>query len=181
MWFGVKPRCVTLELTKYYIKRGMFSNERFENTLEAILTTKVETKNANGLALLRYWEFAAIDQKEIGKDSFKVQDAIASNPANKSNAESSSANNLNVESSYTDKSSRPVNKLNSRRLVNELNSRLDDPEIVYRNIFFDTTDLYNYHPAEHEDSKIELQYLFARNLSQPSFVCILQQCVEDNS
>ncbi|CAG8735842.1 11366_t:CDS:2 [Dentiscutata erythropus] len=41
--------------------------------------------------------------------------------------------------------------------------------------------LYNYHPAEYEDSKIDLQYLFACDLSQPSFVHILQQCVEDNS
>ncbi|CAG8802081.1 12978_t:CDS:1, partial [Gigaspora rosea] len=48
-------------------------------------------------------------------------------------------------------------------------------------VSFDTTDLYNNYPAVHEDSKIELQYLFARDLSQSSFVCVLQQCVEDNS
>ncbi|CAG8735849.1 11367_t:CDS:2 [Dentiscutata erythropus] len=133
MWFGVKLQRVILELTKYYMKCGMFSNERFKNILEAILTTKVKTKNANRLALLRYWKFAAINQKEI--NGFKVQDAIASkmtqvaaemawkeqlenakkvrqaitinritSPANKSNVESSSANNSNIESSSANNS-----------------------------------------------------------------------------
>ncbi|CAG8786842.1 13309_t:CDS:2, partial [Gigaspora rosea] len=207
------------------MKCGIFSNERFENTLKAILAEKVETNNANGLALLQYWEFVAIDQKEISKVAYrlysikvnsvlcerlffrmgwfqnlkrsrlkvkerldnaeKVRQAVTINritsPTNKSNTESSSANNSNVESSSTNKSnveSRPVDKLNSE---------LDGPntpghsKIMCDNISFDTTDLYNNHPAVHEDSKIELQYLFARDLSQPSFVRILQQCVEDNS
>ncbi|CAG8830819.1 13564_t:CDS:2, partial [Gigaspora rosea] len=115
-----------------------------------------------------------------------------------------SANNSNVESSSTNKSNVEL------RLVDKLNSELDGPNTpdhskimcnnseapnydnydIYDNynsddelntVSFDTTDLYNNHSAVHEDSKIELQYLFARDLLQPSFVCVLQQCVEDNS
>ncbi|CAG8804470.1 24365_t:CDS:2, partial [Cetraspora pellucida] len=62
MWFGVKPKCVALELTEYYMRCGDMS-----------------MNNAIKLTLLRYWEFAAIDQKEIGKDSFKAQDVVISN------------------------------------------------------------------------------------------------------
>ncbi|CAG8775634.1 8020_t:CDS:2, partial [Gigaspora rosea] len=65
MWFGVKPKCVALELTEYYMKHGIFGDERFENTIEVISKECMSMNNAIGLALLRYWEFAAIDQKEI--------------------------------------------------------------------------------------------------------------------
>ncbi|CAG8815378.1 27138_t:CDS:2, partial [Dentiscutata erythropus] len=40
-----------------------------------------------------------------------------------------------------------------------------------------TANLHKYHPAEHKDSKIELQYLFTYDLSQPLFVHTLQQDV----
>ncbi|CAG8459876.1 8165_t:CDS:2 [Cetraspora pellucida] len=56
---------LSLELTEYYMRRGIFSDKRFENTIETILTGDMSMNNAIGLALLRYWEFAAIDQKEI--------------------------------------------------------------------------------------------------------------------
>ncbi|RIB00577.1 hypothetical protein C2G38_2233793 [Gigaspora rosea] len=109
-------------ITKWVEYYYEMCNERFENTLKAILAEKVETNNANGLALLRYWEFAAIDQKEIEclDNAEKVRQAVTINritsPTNKSNTESSSANNSNVKSSSTNKSnveSRPVDKLNS--------------------------------------------------------------------
>ncbi|CAG8607602.1 17009_t:CDS:2 [Racocetra fulgida] len=45
---------------------------------------------------------------------------------------------------------------------------------------YNTTNVQNCHPAEHEGSKIELQYLFKHALSQPSFVRTLQQDVENN-
>ncbi|CAG8780509.1 11922_t:CDS:2, partial [Dentiscutata erythropus] len=72
MWFGVKPKCVALELTEYYMKRGIFGNEWFENTIEVISKEGMSMNNAVGLTLLRYWEFAAIDQKEIGKVALRL-------------------------------------------------------------------------------------------------------------
>ncbi|CAG8547709.1 18030_t:CDS:2, partial [Racocetra fulgida] len=132
----------------------------------------------------------------------KVRQAVTINHitslVNKSNIESSSANNPNIEATFANKSnveSSPVNKLNA-----ELNSELDGPntpghsEILCNSVDGDneneneeteelntvSTDLYNHHPAEHKDSKIKLQCLFVRELSQPSFVRILQQYIEDN-
>ncbi|CAG8617286.1 2866_t:CDS:2 [Cetraspora pellucida] len=67
VWFNIKPKHVALELTEYYMKRGIFSDKRFKNTLEAISKENMTINNATGFVLLRYWEFAAIDQKEIGK------------------------------------------------------------------------------------------------------------------
>ncbi|CAG8693824.1 343_t:CDS:2, partial [Dentiscutata heterogama] len=80
--FGVKSRCVTLELTEYYMKRGMFNNERFENTLEAILTTKSLT---DCIVLKLTWHHASIFFSEW--DGFKIQDTITSKPVNKLNIE----------------------------------------------------------------------------------------------
>lgn len=73
-WFG-KPKHVALELTEYYMKRGIFTDERFNNTLEAISEHNVQSKltsNVVGLALLRYWEFAALNLKEIGKVALRL-------------------------------------------------------------------------------------------------------------
>ncbi|CAG8785943.1 5091_t:CDS:1, partial [Gigaspora rosea] len=42
-------------------------------------------------------------------------------------------------------------------------------------ISYEAANLRKYHPAEHKDSKIELQYLFTYDLSQPLFVHTLQQ------
>ncbi|CAG8476534.1 6432_t:CDS:2 [Scutellospora calospora] len=69
-WFNKKPKHITLKLTEYYIKRGIFTDDRFNNTLEAISDEhNMQGKMSNnvvGLALLRYWEFAALNLKEIG-------------------------------------------------------------------------------------------------------------------
>ncbi|RIB10095.1 hypothetical protein C2G38_2043773 [Gigaspora rosea] len=70
-------------------------------------------------------------------------------------------------------------KINENENENDENENEKTEEL--NTVSFDTTDLYNNHPAVHEDSKIELQYLFTRDLSQLSFVCVLQQCIEDNS
>ncbi|CAG8811276.1 17787_t:CDS:1, partial [Dentiscutata erythropus] len=43
---------------------------------------------------------------------------------------------------------------------------------------YNTINLHKNHLAEHQESKIELRYLFTRTLAQLSFVCILQQDVE---
>ncbi|CAG8809519.1 19107_t:CDS:2, partial [Dentiscutata erythropus] len=43
---------------------------------------------------------------------------------------------------------------------------------------YNTINLHKNHPAEHQESKIELRYLFTCTLSQPSFVHTLQQDVE---
>ncbi|CAG8612138.1 3677_t:CDS:2, partial [Cetraspora pellucida] len=54
---------------KYYMKRGIFTDDRFNNTLEAISEEhNMQDKMSNnvvGLALLRYWEFAALNLKEM--------------------------------------------------------------------------------------------------------------------
>lgn len=75
-WFNEKPKHVALELTEYYMKRGIFNDKRFDNTIDAIstedTTQRTRTSNVVGLALLRYWEFAAIDQKEIGKVALRL-------------------------------------------------------------------------------------------------------------
>ncbi|CAG8550403.1 4763_t:CDS:2 [Racocetra fulgida] len=42
-----------------------------------------------------------------------------------------------------------------------------------------TADRLDCHPADHENSKIELQYLFSRILTQPSFVRIIEQDIEN--
>ncbi|CAG8817290.1 9610_t:CDS:2, partial [Racocetra fulgida] len=39
----------------------------------------------------------------------------------------------------------------------------------------DATNILDCHPADHQNSKIELQYLFSRILTQPSFVNALEQ------
>ena len=50
MWFGVKPKCVALELTEYYMKCSIFGNEQFENTIEVISKEGMLINNAVGLA-----------------------------------------------------------------------------------------------------------------------------------
>ncbi|CAG8467885.1 4690_t:CDS:2, partial [Dentiscutata heterogama] len=57
-------------------KCGIFTDERFNNTLEAISEEhNVQSKVSNsvvGLALMRYWEFAALNLKEIGKIALRL-------------------------------------------------------------------------------------------------------------
>ncbi|CAG8841711.1 39406_t:CDS:2, partial [Gigaspora margarita] len=93
-------------------------------------------------------------------------------PANKSNVESSTDNNLNVKSkSIISKWVRADND-NENENENDKNKNKEAKELS--TVSFDTTNLYNYHLAEHEDSKIELQYFFVCDLLQLSFVCTLQ-------
>ncbi|CAG8722583.1 5862_t:CDS:1, partial [Scutellospora calospora] len=42
--FDIKPKHITLELTEYYMKHSIFSDERFENTIDTILAENI-TKN----------------------------------------------------------------------------------------------------------------------------------------
>ncbi|CAG8628726.1 3548_t:CDS:2, partial [Racocetra fulgida] len=116
-------------------------------------------------------------------------------PANKSNIELSSASKSNVESSLANVDPNLANKSNIESIpTNESSigssSELNDSNILGQReieieelgaVTSNTTDLHNCHPAEHKDSKIELKFLFANDLLQPSFVRALQQCVEDNS
>ncbi|CAG8689656.1 23515_t:CDS:2 [Dentiscutata erythropus] len=192
MWFDIKPKHITLELTEYYMKRGIFSDERFENTIDAILAENV-TKNVIGLALLRYWKFAAIDQKEIGKVAQrlynikvnsapygigrtrrKIRKTVTMNRITNSNNSKTATTHCEtqLESSFEQRNER------DNPIVLDLTENMHIP--ILDELTTTSYDMQNCHPAEHEGSKIELQYLFTHALSQPSFVRTLQQDIENN-
>ncbi|CAG8446516.1 12018_t:CDS:2 [Cetraspora pellucida] len=171
------------------------SDERFENTIDTLLAENVAknvAKNIIGLALLPYWEFAAIDQKEI-KSSFEQKNKI-NNPIALDLSE-----NMHIlildDSETPNKNDYNTNDYDSDDYSNDENEEITNDESIFRELVkddnnenedlealtttsYDTTNMQNCHPAKHKGSKIELQYLFTHTLSQPLFVRTLQQDVE---
>ncbi|CAG8666274.1 3802_t:CDS:2, partial [Cetraspora pellucida] len=219
-WFNKKPKHITLELTEYYMKRGIFTDDRFNNTLEAISEEhNMQDKMSNnvvGLALLRYWEFTALNLKEMGMVaqrlySIKVNSAPCERLFSRMGwFHNSQRNRLKEEcqekiemvrniaiknqiigsvnydtqtSSYEQSESGTLNlndienDTNADNSDNDTDGDLTDKPKEISVGTLNTADRLNCHPADHKNSKIELQYLFSRVLTQPSFVRIIEQDV----
>ncbi|CAG8615345.1 25323_t:CDS:2, partial [Dentiscutata erythropus] len=72
------------------------------------------------------------------------------------------------------------NENNSKNITEEIDNKEDDTNENKTNIStLNTADRLNCHPADHKNSKIELQYLFSRVLTQPSFVRTIEQDIEN--
>lgn len=63
-------------MTEYYKRRGIYVDERFDRTLDTVDINASKqssaASNAMGLALLRYWEFAALNHHEIGQLAYRL-------------------------------------------------------------------------------------------------------------
>ncbi|CAG8487843.1 13342_t:CDS:2 [Cetraspora pellucida] len=122
------------------------------------------------------FEFAAIDQKEISKVAQKLYSIkVNSTPyeclfSRMKWFQNPRRNHLKKE--HLDNAEKICKTVTANRIIDS-NNKLTTTS-------YDITNVQNCHPAEHKGSKIELQYLFKHALSQPSFVCTLQQDIENN-
>ncbi|CAG8789016.1 12518_t:CDS:2, partial [Dentiscutata erythropus] len=154
------------------------------------------TKNVIGLALLRYWEFAAIDQKEIGKVAqrlygIKVNSAPCEHLFSRIGwFQNPRHNHLKIRAMLFEFGTATTHCKTQFESSFEQRNERDNPIaldltknmhiLILDELTTTSYNMQNCHPAEHEGSKIELQYLFTHALSQSSFVCTLQQDVENN-
>ncbi|CAG8812723.1 8302_t:CDS:1, partial [Dentiscutata erythropus] len=95
-----------------------------------------------------------------------------------SNNDDSDTNDYNSDNCNSDDCTNEENE-NGKSVIGEWTQEdeNEEPEEL-TTTSYNTINLHENHLAKHQESKIELRYLFTCTLSQPSFVCTLQQDVE---